>query len=278
MADVVAVLNSDASLLRCQLHRLDQAVELSADPGDVMGLGYYENGRVLLRKRPLSEPSLSLEKAAPDVRSEIFMLSWHHAGANGFRESDTAPYRFRNWLFAGKGRLAPELVPPDLVSHLPPFLQRGLVQTSAHELAFFSALANIHTDGHPLDHLELDPEIVGQALGETIVQLDKRAEATGLPPPQTTAVLSNGRMIVAARRGRPLSYALLEGMMECPVCGIDRETGDRDPRVRAHRAVKAVAITTRTQKDGVQWIEVPDQHVLTVHRTLAVRVSPLPKA
>lgn len=275
MGEVVAVLQTDPSLLRCQLHRLDHAIDVNASLGEALGVGYYENGKVLLRKRPLTAP-VKLESLGAGIRTELFVATWHRVDSHGFREEATAPFRFRNWLFAGKGKLTGLGEQPDIVARLPEFLQRAVAQTSEAELAFFTALAHIHQSGHQLDHLDIDPQVVAGAIGQTLADLDRKADDNGVARPQTTAVLSNGRMIVAARRGRPLFYGLLEGMNECAVCGIEAGASDRDLKVRAHRNAKAVAVSTLGRSDGIQWVEVPDGHVLAINRSLEAKVTPLP--
>lgn len=274
MAQLVAVLQSDASLLRCQLHRLDRAVDLAARPGKVVGLGYFENGKVLLRKRPVSA-AFTLESLGSDVRSELFVAACHGPGPGGFREEDTAPYRLRNWVFAGTGRILPIGERQKVVASLPTFLQRGLVGPSDAELAFLTTLGHIYAENRVLENLDLEPELVGRALQKTLAQLDARARESNVALPQTCAVLSNGRVVAAVRRGRPLSYALLEGLVDCPVCGIDRSTKDDDPRVRPHRVVKAVVLASGVRQGGVQWLEVPDNHLVTIGRSLDVRLTPL---
>src|SRR4051812_6731880 len=103
MGEVVAVLQTDPNLLRCQLHRLDHAIETNAAAGDAIGVGYYDNGKVLLRKRPLATAPTTLEALGAEIRTELFIANWHRVDAHGFREEATAPFRFRNWIFAGKG-------------------------------------------------------------------------------------------------------------------------------------------------------------------------------
>lgn len=275
MAQVVALLQSDPKLLRCQLHRLDGAVDLGAAPGKAVGVGYYENGKVLLRKRPGTTKPVDLEDLAPDVKSEVFFGVCHGIGATGFREEDTEPYRFRNWVFAGTGHIVPVGERAKVIEGLPVHLRRGIIGPSDAELAFLVTLSHIFDESHSPEHPDLDPEIAARGLARTLAQLDAQAGASGVRRSETCALLSNGRMIAAVRRGRPLSYALIEGLAECPVCGIDRTTSESDPRVRPHRMLKAVALATRPKQDGVQWVEVPENHLLTVSRSLSVRVWPL---
>jgi glutamine amidotransferase len=80
--------------------------------------------------------------------------------------------------------------------------------------------------------------------------------------------------MVATRRGGPLNYALLEGIVPCELDGIDMATPEKDPRVRPHRRVKAVAFATRLRShDG--FIEVPEGSVVSVSRSLQVSVAPI---
>jgi len=275
MAEFAALLQSDPALLRCQLRRLDHAADLCAAPGRVLGIGYFEGGRVLLRKRPVVRPD-ALEGFAGEVRSEMLVAACRGAAPGGFREEDSEPFRFRHWVFAGAGRI----VPPDgraaVLASLPDFLRRGLVGRSDAELAFLTALSDLHAQTRSLDNVDQDPETAARALASTLARLDAGAKAAGGTVPQTAGLLSNGRMMAAVRRGRPLFYALLEGLPECPVCGIDRDTPETDPRVRPHRRLKAVALTTRTRPEGgVAWIDVPEGHLVTVSRSLHVRLTPL---
>jgi predicted glutamine amidotransferase len=275
MAQVVALLQSDAGLLRCQLHRIGTAVDLGAVPGKVVGVGYYENGKVLLRKRPAGRLSPNLEALGEEIKSECFVVACHGVSAGVFREEDTEPYRFRSWVFAGTGRIVPVGERAKVTASLPTFMQRGLVGPSDAELAFMTTLGHIYADTRTPEHPDLDPEVAARGLAKTLAQLDAQANASRVAMSQTCAVLTNGRMLAAVRRGRPLSYALLEGIAECSVCGIDRTTSDRDPRVRPHRMLKAVVLASRTKQDGVQWVDVPDNHLITVSRSLAVRVVSL---
>ena len=274
MAQLVAVLQNDPALLSCQLHRLDRAVDLVTGPGKVVGVGYFENGKVLLRKRPVVG-EVTLEAAGADVKSEMFVAASHGLPPGGFREEDTEPYRFRNWVFAGTGRILPLGERQKVVEELPGFLQRGLVGPSDAELAFLATLGHVQAESRLIDALDLPPDVVGRALAKTLARLDVRARESGVALPQTCALVSNGRVVAAIRRGRPLSYALLEGLIDCPVCGIDRTTSERDVRVRPHRMLKAVALATRPRQDGVQWLDVPDNHLVTISRALEVRLTPL---
>lgn len=275
MAQFVALIQSNATLTRCQLHRLDRAVDLGVRAGKVVGFGYFENGKVLLRKRPGHDRGLSMEDLAGDVKSEVVFATCHRAGPGGFREEDAEPYRFRSWLFAGTGTLLPPGERQRVLATLPAFLRRGVEGPSDAEVAFLATLGHIHGAERQLDLIDLDPMVAARALERTLFDLDAHASASGAARPEACAMLSNGRMLAAVRRGRPLAYALLEGMPDCEVCGLTREATEKDPRAKPHRTHKAVVIAARSRQDGLNWIDVPENHLLTVSRSLEVRLVPL---
>ncbi len=127
----------------------------------------------------------------------------------------------------------------------------------------------------PPDELDLDAGMAARALAGTIRQLDAWAREAGAQrPSRLNLVATNGRIMVAARRGGPLHYALLEGIVPCPVHGIDLRTPESDPQVRAHRVVKAVAFASRIRTPN-GFIEVPDGSVVAVSRGLQVTVTPI---
>lgn len=275
MAQLFALLQSDPQLLRPQLHRLEAAVDLRLRAGKVVGVGYFESGKVLLRKRPVGTQIPTLGQLAQDVRSELFVATSHGPGASGFREDDTQPYRYRNWVFAGTGSVVPLGERAQVLAALPDVLQRAVVGPSDAELAFVVTLAEIQRASRSLDHLDLEPRVASDALSATLKRMDERARTAGVAAPQTCAVMSNGRMLAALRRGRPLYYALLEGIPASALAPADMPASESDPRWGALRRLRGVALATRPLHDGVQWIEVPDNHTFTVGRTLEVRVTAL---
>ena len=87
-------------------------------------------------------------------------------------------------------------------------------------------------------------------------------------------VATNGRILAATRRGNPLFYALLEGILPCDREGIAAGAKETDPRIGAHRRVKAVCFATHLRSPN-GFIEVPAASVVTVSRALQVKVTSL---
>lgn len=278
MGALVAILQSDPNLMRCQVHRLRGHVSLQeGDPApDAYGFGYYQAGNVLLGKRPTgaSQP-LTLPDLVGRVDSEALIVHARRATIGKAKDENTQPFRVRRWLFAHDGTIeAFERVRPKLLAALPDFLRRNVMGETDSELAFMYFL-KLLKDENALDDLDLDAQTAGRALARTVRQIEAFCRDVGEQrPSRLNFVATNGRLLVATRRAGPLHYALLEGIVPCTLDEITLETPESDPRVRPHRKVKAVCFASRLAAPN-GFIEVPEGSVVAVSRSLQVSVSTL---
>jgi predicted glutamine amidotransferase len=281
MGVIVAILQSDPNLLRCQVRRLQEHVALREPERlpDAYGFGYYKGNDILLGKRPSGAPaSLSLAQLAGGVDSEALVVHARYATVGAQKDENTHPFRFRRWLFAHDGTVeAFREVRPRLLAALPDFLRRQIEGETDSEHAFMLFLTHLREEG-ALDHLDADSRAVGRALARTARELETWSREAGARDPGTlNFVATNGRLLAATRRGHPLHYALLEGILPCVREGLSPTTPENDPRMRPHRQVKAVCFATRLlQPNG--FLEVPEASVVAVSRALQVTVSSLSNA
>lgn len=276
MGALVAILQNDPNLLRCQLRRLGASASLRDGDRlpDAYGFGHYAGGGVLLGKRPTGAPvALSLAELVGKVESEAIVVHARRATVGKAKDENTQPFRFRRWLFAHDGTIEGfERVRPKLVAALPDFLRRNIAGDTDSEHAFMWFLKLLKDEGR-LDDLDLDAQTIGRALARTVRQIEAWCrEADEQKPGRLTFVVTNGRSMAATRRGGPLHYALLEGIVPCALDGIDLSTPENDPRLRPHRLVKAVAFATRLEQPN-GFIEVPEGSVVSVSRSLQVGVA-----
>jgi predicted glutamine amidotransferase len=278
MGALVAILQSDPNLLRCQLKRLEAHALLHDEDRlpDAYGFGHYAGGSVLLAKRPAGAPTqLTLPELVGKLDSEAVLVHARRAQVGKAKDENTQPFRFRRWLFAHDGTIEGfERIRPKLVAGLPDFLRRNLAGETDSEHAFLWFLKLLKDEGR-IDHLDLDANAAGRALARTVKQIEAWCREVGEQrPSRLTFVATNGRIMAATRRGGPLHYALLEGIVPCALHDISVSSPESDPNVRPHRMVKAVAFATRLgQQSG--FIEVPEGSVAAVSRSLQVAVSPI---
>ncbi|HEX9398676.1 MAG TPA: class II glutamine amidotransferase [Anaeromyxobacter sp.] len=281
MGALVAILQTDPNLLRCQVARLDAHVSLRDGERlpDAYGFGHYGGGSVLLGKRPTgASHALALGELVGQLDAEALLVHARYASVGKAKDENTHPFRFRRWLFAHDGTIeAFDLVRPKLEQGVPDFLRRNVMGDTDSEHAFMWFL-KLLKDENRIDELDLDAAVAARALAGTVKQLEAWCREAGAPrPSRLNFVATNGRIMVATRRNGPLHYALLEGILPCAVHGIDLQTPESDPRVRPHRRAKAVAFANRLRSQN-GFIEVPEGSVVAVSRSLQVSISPLAAA
>jgi glutamine amidotransferase len=278
MGALVAILQSDPNLLRCQLARLKSHVSLTDGdaPPDAYGFGYYQAGNVLLGKRPSGTPvPQSLPALVGRVDSEALVVHARRATIGKAKDENTHPFRYHRWLFAHDGTIEGfDRVRPKLTAALPDHLRRNIVGDTDSEHAFMWFLKLLRDEGG-VDDLDLEAQVAGRALARTVRQIEAWCRDVGEGRPSRLCfVATNGRVLVATRRGGPLFYALLEGIVPCELDEITLNTPESDPRVRPHRRVKAVCFASRLLAPN-GFIEVPEGSVVAVSRSLQVSVSAL---
>lgn len=274
MGAMVAVFQNDPNLMRCQLARLASLVSLG-DPDrlpDAYGFGYFTTGDVLLGKRPSGAPALlTVAQLVGEVDTDV-LVAFGRSARNGHpKDEDTPPFRFRRWLFAHDGAIEGfSQVQPRLIELLPDFLRRAIEGQTDSEHAFMVFLKFLRDDGR-LDDLDLEAEAAGEALARTVRQIDAWSREVGAQKSSLNFVATNGRILAATRRGRPLSYGLLEGLVPCGLHGVTGASPDTEAMVRPHRQVKAVCFAGRLLAPN-GFVEVPESSSVSVSRDLRVSV------
>lgn len=268
MSQVLALITSDAALLRCELDRVRG--QFPFERGAVVGVGGWQDGQVVQRRYGLGAPA---EEAweAPD--SEVALLASRALGVGEGIEDSAQPFRFRQWLFAGAGVLERGAeVRERLREELPEFLAAAVRGPTWEEAAFARYLAELRDIGRIEDPL-LDSVTAAARLASCAKAIDQVSGVTGVTTrPGFALVASNGRMVVATRRGaQTLSYALLEGRADCERHELAAQSSDGKPSVRDHRRRRSVVVATGAPL-GEGWVALPDGATLAIDRKLSVTI------
>ena len=273
MPEFLAIHQSDSSLLGCVLRA--RAARLALGDGEpAAGMGYFQSDDVLLRKRPVPVKQSALPEAlAEGVESEAVLICagfLQGAGgpSRGFQEEATLPLRFRRWLFALAGR--PDLLLPAraaLLGTLPDYLKRSARGDSAGESLFLLYLSRLRDLGR-LDDPDLDAPGAAKALAAAVGEAERALEAQGAPRPPLAVVASNGRVLVALRRGHPLSVSAVDGLDTCGRHEVGPGMSAHNPALRAHRALKARLLLSGEAPEG--FVAVPEGGIIAIERDLTV--------
>lgn len=268
MAQFLALMTSDAALLRCELDRVRHRFPF--EPGSVVGVGGWQDGQVVQRRYGLG---VSAEDAweAPDT--EVVMLASRTLRVGQGMEESAQPFRFRQWLFAAAGSLERgEVVRERLREELPEFLAGAVRGPTWEEAAFARYLADLREIGRIEDN-QLDAASAAHRLSSCAKAIEQVSGNVGVSNrPAFGLVASNGRVLVATGRGEQrLSYALLEGRVDCARHELGPDASDAEPLVRDHRRRKSVVVASGVS-DGEGWIALPDGATLAVDRRLSVAI------
>jgi len=267
MAHLLALLGNDPTLLHCQLHRVRDQVHLGE--WDALGLGYTTDDAVLVAKRPGDVGTHDVAQLARGIHSPALLAMAQDAGFR-FDEDATDPFRYRQWLFAMDGRMEGfDDAREKVLASLSALVQRGIRGATDREHVFGLFLQALKDRGR-LDDANAPAPDVARCLAEAVRKVDAIERELGRPRQSPMAmVATNGRLLVAVRRGRPLFYMLQEGAGTCEPCEM---TGPDDPRAKAHRRGKAVVLATEPDRDA-GFIEVPESSTVAVGRSLDITIS-----
>lgn len=270
MSRFAALYTSDPALARCELHRVRALVALE-QASDAVGVGAYDDGVVVAQRYGVGAG----REALWDVPSTDAVLL--HAGqlpvGHDF-ETDTQPFRFRQWLFAHAGAVdKAEALRERLVSELPEFIQRVLKGRSLAEAIFGVFLSQLRELGR-IEDPGLEGTLAAQLLARTAKIVTVAAEeARHRARPTLNLVATNGRVLVAAHKGiEPLAYRLLEGEPTCEVCGLEKGLKDSEPKVREHRRRRSLVLATAALSPA-GWVELAEGQAVAIDRKLTLQTT-----
>src|SRR6516225_3270413 len=165
------------------------------------GLGFYQGGEVLMRRRPIDErPEIDVAKLAGDVRADLVVGHVRYATVGALRTENTHPFRYRQWLFAQAGTVSEfEQVRERLVASVPEFLRSGIRGDTDAEVVFHVFLSFLHDAGRLNDGL-VEPPLVREALRSSLAVVDGMTAEVGLEAAKLNLMVSNGDQLVAVHR------------------------------------------------------------------------------
>ena len=133
------------------------------------GLGFYQGGEVLMRRRPIDErPDIDIAKLAGDVRADLVVGHVRQATIGALRTENTHPFRYRQWLFAQTGTVSEfDQVRERLIASVPEFLRSGIRGDTDAEVVFHVFLSFLHDAGR-LNDGPVEGPLVREAMRSTL--------------------------------------------------------------------------------------------------------------
>jgi predicted glutamine amidotransferase len=176
------------------------------------GIGFYQGGEVLMRRRPIDDrQDIDVAKLAADVRADLVIGHVRSATVGALRTENTHPFRYRQWLYAQTGTL-PEFdqVRDRLVSSVPEFLRGGIRGETDAEMLFHVFLSFLHDAGR-LNDTSVETDFVREALRSCLAVVDGITAEVGGSPSELNLLVANGDAVVAVHRSNEMRYRVFSG-------------------------------------------------------------------
>src|ERR1700722_133831 len=165
------------------------------------GLGFYQGGEVLMRRRPIDERrDIDVASLASDVRADLVVGHVRHATVGALRTENTHPFRYRQWVFAQTGTISEfDHVRDRLGASVPDFLRSGIRGDTDAEDLFHVFLSFLHDAGR-LNDGQLDAPVMAEALRSCLAVVDGITSEVGAPQANLNLLVSNGNQLIAVHR------------------------------------------------------------------------------
>jgi glutamine amidotransferase len=197
------------------------------------GLGFYQGGEVLIRRRPIDErEELDVAELGSDVRADVVVGHVRQATIGPLRTENTHPFRYRQWLYAQTGTVTGfDQVRDRLLGSVPEFLRAGIRGDSDAEIVFQLFLSFLH-DAGKLDDLIVDTSVVREAIRGSLMLVDSISAEVGSAPAEVNVVVSNGDLVVAAHRYQKMGVRTFNGRDDAEaIIGDDAQLRRRTPEL-----------------------------------------------
>lgn len=249
-----------------ELHRGVLRVRTTREGPLGWGIGFYQSGEVLLRRRPIDDrPVIEMADAAGTVRTDVLIGHVRRATVGGLRTENTHPFRYRSWLFAQSGTIEGfDRLRDRLLESLPEFLRRNVRGETDSELFFHLFLSFLH-DAAQLHDGHVPAEHVVSSLRSSVALVDRLSAEEGFGENSGDILVTNGEQMVALHRNGGMGYRVLKGRHD-----VDELLGEEG---RLHTRIPAVESTHFTliasELDGIPtgWTPVESPAIVTLTRT-----------
>ncbi len=229
------------------------------------GIGFYQAGEVLLRRRPIDErQEIDVANLAKDLRADVLIGHVRAATVGNLRTENTHPFRYRQWLFAHTGTINgyPRLR-ERLSESLPEFLRRNVRGDTDSELLFHLFLSFLH-DAGDLGDAPVDPGATRKAMRSTLALSERLRAEEGAAAQGMNLLVTDGEHMVAVHDSASMGYRVIKGRAD-----LERLLGDdtlRRIRIPDMASCHFCLVASDFDEEPRGWLMVPPHVMVTITR------------
>jgi predicted glutamine amidotransferase len=240
------------------------------------GVGFYQSGEVLMRRRPIDDrEEIDMAKFTSDVRADVVLGHVRSATVGAVRTENTHPFRYRQWLFAQTGTIAHfESIRDRVVQSVPEFLRGGIRGDTDSEILFHVFLSFLHDAGR-LNDAVIEPGIVREALRSSLAVVDGMTAEVGGEPGSLNVLVTNGEYMVAAHRAaggaagttarERMAWRIFAGKNDADmILGDDLQLRRKTPELAQMHFV--LLASDFDEEPNARWKPAPDRAIVTITR------------
>lgn len=275
MARLFALIGNRSDLAGRVLASEAAVLKVRAAPGTNLGwgLGFYQGGEVLMRRRPIDDRSeIDVAKVAADARTDALLGHVRAPTVGTLRTENTHPFRYRQWLFAQTGTVSAfDTVRDRLLHTVPEFLRSGIRGETDAEVVFHVYLSFLHDQGRLNDDV-VEPQIIVEAVRQTVAVVDGMVAEIGAEPPAFNLMVTNGHAVVALHRNERMAVRTFVGRQDAEaVVGDDHNLRRRTPELDQMRFELVASDLGDVAHGGLgalppRWNAVPDRAIVLLTR------------
>ena len=257
-----------------ELHPSVLQVHPQADHPVGWGVGFYQSGEVLLRRRPLDERSeIDLSEVVNSLRTDVLVGHVRKPTVGNLRTENTHPFRYRQWLFAATSTVPKfEQLRDRVLESQPEFLRRNVRGDTDTECLLYLFLSFLHDAGHLADD-RVAPDHVRQALRASLSLVDRLTAEVGGAGQQGNVLLTNGEHLYGVHRDGTFGYRVLEGKADVEALLDDEDL--RQQRIPSVENTHFSLVATDMERLPERWERVEPGSLITFSRVDAPQVEPL---
>lgn len=278
MARLVGFISNrpDLGARAAELYASQLAVRARGASPPGFGVGFYQNGEVLLKRRPIFDRSeISPADMLKDVRADLLIAHVRLGHADAARTENTNPFRYRQWLFAHTGTLEdhPRLG-ARMAESIPGFLKRDLRGETGSEIFFHLFLSFLH-DAGKLDRPAVDAQSVRSALRACMALSDRLCAEEGLEKCASNILVANPESLLAVQGAAPMGFRFFSRLKDFERLFSPADFGKYRLSDFANAKLCLVASDFEDGRLPPDWIPVQGRAIVTFDRTHEPQIEPL---